>query len=68
MQKIIDYQLITSSSPHTLNVAVRDAMNEDWVPSGNVIAQTDKLIQTMVKFEPEFMLQEPADDLVLPIS
>ena len=55
--QVIDYTLLTSTSPKGLVDGVRDLLREGWQPLGGVCAETRpagsaKLAQAMVKYAP----------------
>lgn len=50
LQKVVDYQLLTSNQPEELTSKVKQAMGDDWVPSGTVVDHEGLLVQAMVKF------------------
>ena len=51
MQKVVDYMLVQQVSADLLTAAVVKAMQDNWVPSGTVVAFDDQLIQAVVKFQ-----------------
>lgn len=51
LQKVVDYKLVTATSPSRLTNEVRAEMEQGWVPSGTVVQFNTDIVQAMVKFE-----------------
>lgn len=51
LQKVIDFKVLHGGSFATLEVAVRVAIADGWVPSGPMVVLKSDIGQAMVKFE-----------------
>jgi hypothetical protein len=52
VNKVIDYQIVEANIPTELSKNVKQAMADDWVPSGPLV-HTIAYFQVMVKFAAE---------------
>lgn len=50
LNKVVDYQILSSTRTTALATMVKEALEDGWTPSGPVFEYKDEASQTMVKF------------------
>lgn len=51
LNEVQDYDIIIGTSATDLRTKVKEALQQGWVPSGNIIKDDNLLLQAVVKFK-----------------